>query len=419
MALIRICLLLLMIAPPGVAAQKAAVSAIERGLDATLVLYADTPEAGFLGSGFSYAFGDGVIGVTNAHVVGAVGSVVVERRDGTRTKGRVLARDMRRDIALLQLDQSGPGLRPLSGVQPIGTPVIALGAPLAAGFTATRGIVAADPRQVDAAVPLRLVQHDAAINPGSSGGPLIDMQGWLVGMNSQIANGSRLFVGIAYAISADDLARLVPHMLAGTLAPVPDLGLDLRPVNAVIAAGLGVAQAGLLVDHVQPESLADRAGIHPGDVLLAAQGKPIQHPGDLAFHLDGAFLWATVSLLRAGQVLRVKMALTTDVRPEDRHAAEGRRAPIGFETDKDGRVTTLHHEGIAARAGLLVGDRVLLANGQPATQQRLKTSSVSKPLVLLVQRDNRSLHIILSATSGPQPHRPIGGNRLDLAVERF
>ncbi|HMO73612.1 MAG TPA: trypsin-like peptidase domain-containing protein, partial [Paracoccaceae bacterium] len=154
-----------------------------------------------------------------------------------------------------------------------------MGAPLGAEFTVTRGMVSASARQVEAAVPLRLLQHDAAVNPGSSGGPLIDAQGRVVGMNSRIADGSRHYVGISYAIAAGDLARIVQGLVDETLIPFPKLGLQLRPVTRQIAAAMGLPAEGALVDRVDPGGLADRAGLRAGDVIAAAGGQPIATPG--------------------------------------------------------------------------------------------------------------------------------------------
>ena len=121
------------------------------------------------------------------------------------------------------------------------------------------------------------IQHDAAVNPGSSGGPLVDAEGRLVGMNSQIADGSRLFVGIGYAMSAADIERLVPKMIRGELREVPKLGLRLRPVSRKIAVALGMTEGeGLLVDHVAAGGIAGRAGLQPGDVILAFGDSPLR-----------------------------------------------------------------------------------------------------------------------------------------------
>jgi serine protease Do len=125
---------------------------------------------------------------------------------------------------------------------------------------------------VDIAVPMLMLQHDAAVNPGSSGGPLVDAEGRLLGMNSQIADGSRMFVGIAYAIPGAELQRIVTGLILETLPPFPTLGLTARPVDRQIAETLGVAPQGLLIDAVAPGSAGRAAGLRPGDIITAASG---------------------------------------------------------------------------------------------------------------------------------------------------
>ena len=113
----------------------------------------------------------------------------------------VIASDPTRDVAVISVKPGRVGLTPSTEAPRLGAEVWAFGAPLGVAFTVTEGRISALHRQVEAAVPIRMIQHDAAVNPGSSGGPLVDDAGALLGMNSQIADGSRMFVGIAYALS--------------------------------------------------------------------------------------------------------------------------------------------------------------------------------------------------------------------------
>ena len=173
----------------GASVSLAQETTIARAMDAVMVLSSNDGRAVFLGSGFLY--GTGGIALTNAHVVGTSDSVRAVFHDGEIAIARVIARDETRDIAILSVPTAHGRSSLIRATQSpeIGHPVIAIGAPLGLGFTATRGIIAAAPRQIEAAVPLRLLQHDAALNPGSSGGPLIDEAGHLLGMNSRIADG--------------------------------------------------------------------------------------------------------------------------------------------------------------------------------------------------------------------------------------
>lgn len=410
-------------APGAVDARTGAMAAgvADRAMDSVLVLYSDDGAAVFLGSGF--VWGDGRHVVTNAHVTGEAARVVIEDRRGRRQSVPVVARDRGRDIAVLRLSRARIGLVAAPRPPGIGSPVIALGAPMGLGFTATSGIVAAAPRQVEPTVPMRLVQHDAALNPGSSGGPLIDDRGQLLGMNSRIADGSRLFFGIAYAIPAGDLARLVPALLAGSLPPLPALGLDLRPLDGRIAAALGVPPVGLLVDDVLEGGPADGAGLRPGDILLNAAGRRLETPGDLAFALDGAGPRVGLRLRRDGQVIALHVAIApgSAAVPGDPVPRPARSlADLSVGTDTAGRVTALAPDSAAARAGLSLGDRLLRLNGRAYTADMLRGVAGTGAFVLLVAREGRHLHLIVDPGAAAQAGRPVGGgNRLDLAVVRF
>ena len=416
-------LLISLLPASGLAAQG--VPAIERGLVASFVIYSDDDEDRFLGSGF--VWDEGSLGVTNAHVVGDAARVRIVYRDGHEERVRVIARAPRRDVALLRLGQRRPGLKPVGRALPVGAEVIALGAPMGLGFTATRGIVSAAPRQVDPAVPMRLIQHDAALNPGSSGGALIDGQGRLVGMNSRIADGSRLFIGISYAIPAADLTRIIAALSEARLPPVPDLGLDVRPVDARIAGALGIARAGVLVDRVRPGSAAECAGIRAGDVIAAIGGAEVTRPGDIAFLIETAKEGVTMTLFRAGQPVDLTLSLLTPPpRPGPSRtggAPDFSRitlAGLSVRLDPDGEVIDLAPDSAPARQGLETGDRILALNGQPFAPDRVGTAEVEAPFVLLVERDGMTRHVIVDpGSTRPGLHTVGRGNSLDLSVVRF
>jgi serine protease Do len=422
--------LLTALAAAGPARAGAAADPLARAVAATLVVRSADAEARFLGSAF--VWGDGGLALTNAHVVGDAAQVRLVHADGREEVADVLVRDQGRDIAVIALGPgAGPGLH--AGAAPrLGQTVYAVGAPLEAEFTLTRGMVSALARQVEAAVPLRLIQHDAAVNPGSSGGPLVDEAGALVGMNSQIADGSRLFAGIGYAISAADLERLVPALLAGDLAAVPQLGLRLRPLSRGIAAVLGVEPGGLLVDHVAAGGLGARAGLRAGDVILAAGGAPIRAPGDLAFAVDAALEAGSVALAVRREAGALTLWLPLDPAPP-MLAAAARGVPaarvegytlarLGIEIDATGLVVALSENSPARLAGLSVGDRVIAADGVAlADAEALRARSLTGPVLLLVRRaDGSTQHVLLDPWDRGGRFRPAGGaNVLDPDVVVF
>jgi serine protease Do len=201
---------------------RAAASDLEAAMDTVLTVRSNDADERFLGSAFLWGE-DAVVAVTNAHVVGEAEEVRLVDRHGNEEIGLVIARDAVRDVAVISVAPGRRGLVPADTAAGLGDEVFALGAPLGIEFTLTEGLVSATARQVDVAVPMLMLQHDAAVNPGSSGGPLVDAAGQLVGMNSQIADGSRMFVGIAYAIPSGDLDRIVTGLIEETLPPFPSL----------------------------------------------------------------------------------------------------------------------------------------------------------------------------------------------------
>src|SRR5690606_24068797 len=305
--LLMAALLGLMLALPAARAALAErAEALDAAMDTVLTVRSNDAADRFLGSAFLWGE-EAVVAVTNAHVVGEAEEVRLVDRHGNEETGLVIARDTVRDVAVISVDPGRDGM-PRRGLVAapdpagLGLEVYALGAPLGVEFTLTEGLISASARQVDVAVPILMLQHDAAVKPGSSGGPLVDAAGRLVGMNSQIADGSRMFVGIAYAIPAQDLDRIVTGLIDETLAPFPVLGLKVRPVDRKVGGMLGLDAQGLLVDGTVKGGLAEAAGLLAGDVILAVNGTGIARPGDFAFLLERALSEesAALTILRDG-----------------------------------------------------------------------------------------------------------------------
>ncbi|MGB4910434.1 MAG: trypsin-like peptidase domain-containing protein, partial [Tabrizicola sp.] len=285
-------------------------SPLDQAMDKVYTVRSADAEDRFLGSAFLWQ--DGTVAVTNAHVVGAAEEVRLIDRHGSETTALVIARDPVRDVAVISLPEGATGLQLAPDAPQLGDEVFALGAPLGVEFTLTEGRISSLARQTDIAVPMLMLQHDAAVNPGSSGGPLVDTEGRLLGMNSQIADGSRMFVGIAYAIPASELTRIVTGLIEETLPPFPKLGLTARPVDRQVAEALAIEAQGLLIDAVAPGSLAETSGLKPGDIITRASGTTLTNPGDFAFAIESAIAYgtATLTLRRAGQEQTLTLALT-------------------------------------------------------------------------------------------------------------
>jgi serine protease Do len=413
--------------------RPAHASALDGAMDRVFTVRSADAEDRFLGSAFLW--GDGSVAVTNAHVVGAAEEVRLVDRHGVEEVALVIARDPARDVAVISVTpgfaQGRVGLVPAPGVPGLGDEVFALGAPLGIEFTLTEGRISATARQVEIAVPLKFLQHDAAVNPGSSGGPLVDAEGRLLGMNSQIADGSRMFVGIAYAISAGDLEMIVTGLVDETLPPFPVLGLRARPVDKQVAEALGVPAAGLLVDGVEAGGLAEAAGLQGGDVIVAVDGADLVQPGDMAFAVERATAAGatTVAILRGGVRVELALSLVAEARADGRKLRQVsgalpeavtayRLAALGVVLDETGTVTGVTENSPALFAGLAQGDRILTVNGAAVD---LSAYEITRPVLILVEAPGGATrHIYLDPWGAHDGVRPVGGaNVLDPDVEVF
>lgn len=415
-----ICALILLCLP----AQASDAPMLQAAMAAVFTVHTADAEDRFLGSAFRW--GDGAVAVSNAHVVGGAREVRLTDAAGQQQIARVIASDPSRDVAVIAIAPGPGGLIAAPNPPQLGAEVWALGAPLDVDFTATAGRISALGRQTDPAAPIRMIQHDAALNPGSSGGPLIDANGALVGMNAQIADGSRMFVGIAYAIPSADVTRIVQGLIDETLQPIPKLGLTARPVSRQLAQVLGITPTGLLVDATDTGGLAERAGLRPGDVILAVNAAPLSAPGDLAFALQAAQAQNRLDLtiLRAGAVLILMADLATADSPltlRDLATPQRRRAytlqTLGLSLQQT-QITAVTPNSPALNAGLTAHDTILQIDGQPAQSQLQQT--FTQPVLLLIQSANGTRHVLIDPWATGKALHPVGGaNVLDRDVVVF
>ncbi len=406
----------------------ASASPLDQAMDKVFTVRSNDAADRFLGSAFVWP--DGTVAVTNAHVVGTSEEVRLIDRHGQDTPALVIARDPVRDVAVISLPAAATGLAFAPNPPDLGDEAFALGAPLGIEFTLTEGRISSLARQTDLAVPLLMLQHDAAVNPGSSGGPLVDAEGRLLGMNSRIADGSRMFVGIAYAIPVVELDRIVTGLIQETLPPFPTLGLTARPVDRQVATALGTAPHGLLIDAVAPGSLADLAGLKPGGIITGVDDTALVHPGDFAFAIERATPTgsAQLTVLQDARSATLILPLTpvedSALRTRDLRlfapatVAAYSLAALGLQLDADGRVTSLTDTSPALLVGLAKGDRILAING--VTQDPLAYELTAPALLLLQAPDGTTRHIRLDPWHAPEGVRPVGGaNVLDPDVVVF
>ncbi|MDC8758441.1 Do family serine endopeptidase [Janthinobacterium fluminis] len=372
-----------------------------------------------VGSGFIIS-ADGYV-LTNAHVVDGADEVYVTLTDKREFKAKVLGADARTDVALLKID--GGNLPRLamgdSGKIRVGEWVIAIGSPFNLENTVTAGIISAKSR--DTGDYLQLIQSDVAVNPGNSGGPLINMRGEVIGINSQIATLSGGYNGISFAVPIDEAMRVGEQLKKSGKVTRGRIGVQIGELGKDVAESLGLKNAqGAQVSMVEPGGPADKAGIKAGDIILKFNGTAVERSSDLPRLVGGSALnsRATVTLWRKGALQDV--AVTIVELEADKVARKGggkgaEAAPaanaLGLavsdlsvakkrELALDAGVQVEAADGVAARAGLQPGDVILQLNNVEVRDAKQFNAVVAKldpkkASVLLVRRGEVSQFVSL------------------------
>ena len=228
------------------------------------------------GSGFIVEAG-GVI-LTNAHVVEGADEVRVRLTDRREFKGRVLGADKATDIAVVKIEASGLPTVKLGDPRKVkvGEWVVAIGSPFGFENSVTAGIVSATSRSLPEGAYVPFIQTDAAVNPGNSGGPLFNLKGEVIGVNSQIYSRTGGYQGLSFAVPIDVAAGVKTQLVAHGKVERGRLGVLIQEVSQPLAESFGLERPrGALVASVESGSPAARAGIEPGDVLLGMNGRAI------------------------------------------------------------------------------------------------------------------------------------------------
>ncbi|HEV8614127.1 MAG TPA: Do family serine endopeptidase [Methylomirabilota bacterium] len=241
-----------------------------------------------LGSGVVVS-ADGYI-VTNFHVVREADQIVVHLADQSEHRAKLVGSDPKIDIALLKIEASGLPALPLGNSDrlQVGEPVMAIGNPFGLDQTVTTGIVSAKERFIGSGPYDDFIQTDASVNPGNSGGALIDTRGALVGINTAIFSQTGGSIGIGFAIPVNLVKDVLVQLKERGTVTRGYLGVAVAPVtlDARKSTGLDAAR-GALVAEVVPRSPAAAAGIKPGDVITAFQQEPVNNPHDLTRRVAG------------------------------------------------------------------------------------------------------------------------------------
>jgi serine protease Do len=269
-------------------------------------------EAQSLGSGFIIS-DDGYV-LTNNHVVADADEIIVRLSDRSELEAKLIGADPRTDVALLKVDGKGLPTVKLGKSQAlkVGEWVLAIGSPFGFDHSVTAGIVSAKGRSLPNESYVPFIQTDVAINPGNSGGPLFNLDGEVVGINSQIFTRSGGFMGLSFAIPIDVAMDVANQLKSEGKVSRGWLGVVIQEVNKDLAESFGLDKpAGALVAQVLEEGPAAKGGLQVGDVILSLNGQPIIMSADLP-HLVGALkpgAQADLEVVREGERKRIQLSI--------------------------------------------------------------------------------------------------------------
>ena len=363
-----------------------------------------------LGSGFVIDGTEGLI-VTNNHVIDGADEIIVNFHDGSKLKvDKVVGRDTKTDLALLKVTPKKPlaavGFGS-SGTLRVGDWVMAIGNPFGLGGSVTVGIISAMQRDINAGPYDDFLQTDAAINKGNSGGPLFNMDGQVVGVNTAIISPTGGSIGIGFAVPADTVTAVISQLKEFGQVKRGWLGVKIQSISEDIGESLGVPEnTGALVAGVTPESPAAKGGIEPGDVILKFDGKDVTTMRGLPKLVAQAQIGKSVAVevLRQGQkkTLTIAVGMLDDEEGKPEPAPEGgkeqsphpsttvlglvlapltdeMRSRFGFDAKINGvLVTDIDPASQAASKNVRPGDVITEAQQEPVREIKDVEAAVEK-----------------------------------------
>lgn len=372
-----------------------------------------------VGSGFLID-SDGYV-LTNHHVVTGADSIIVTFPDRREFKAKVIGSDQRTDVALVKIEGKGfPSLKigDLAKTK-VGQWAVAIGSPFGLENSVTAGIISAKGRDTGEYLPF--IQTDVAVNPGNSGGPLLNLEGEVIGINSQIYSRTGGFMGISFAIPIDEAMRVVKQLRETGKVSRGKIGVSIGDVDREVAKALGLNNAqGALVGAVSKDSPADKAGVLAGDIILGFAGKKVEKASDLPRIVGDTKPGSRVNMLlwRKGaektvqitvaefEIESAKLGAPTDkTKPVDADKlglvvadlTPDERKALGVQVGVVVRSAT----GVAAASGIQVGDVILQAGRSDIASAKqfsdlVKGVSKGQNLPVLVRRMENSFFVVLT-----------------------
>ncbi len=371
------------------------------------------PPARGEGSGFVIT-ADGYI-LTNAHVIDDADEVTVRLTDRREFQAKVVGVDKRTDVAVLKIAAQGLPIVRLGAPDTlrVGEWVVAIGSPFGFDNSVTAGIVSAKARSLPGDAYTPFIQTDVAVNPGNSGGPLFNLRGEVVGINSQIYSRTGGYQGVSFAIPIDVAVAVKDQLVEHGRVRRGKLGVVIQELNQTLAESFGLERPhGALVSAIERGGPADKAGVKAGDVIVGVDGRAVERSSELPALVAAIEPGKTASLSiwrdRAERSIAVKVGeLEEEGKAKARPASNDAGGRLGLairelsagerrQAGTEGALVVEDVAGPAAAAGVEPGDVILGVNGRDVkTVEDFKTAAArsGRTVALRIQRDDAQIYV--------------------------